>query len=206
VLESSSYLSATEFGSFTPSVDDTSSLPPYDGLLGPDSPVWARTFVKSRVRGALTRLTLAASFVRYDKALAKRLNYPMSVLPIVPLTGPIVASNAGLLEVYQTHDVFLSPAGVTSDVDSIRASDGGIGGSKTVAVSPPAIPYGRVLYEFYGTMGPAARNVEHVVGVEIGLGAILIQLSFQGGSAVTPDSVVGWVVMASRRSGQCQSA
>ena len=58
-------------------------------------------------------------------------------------------------------------------------------------------------YEYYGSTGPATPSHEHVVGVGLEMGKVLVQLVFQGGRNVNPSSVRHYVISASRRLETC---
>jgi hypothetical protein len=130
---------------------------------------------------------------------AKSLGYKIGRFPLVPLVGPVVAHNPGILEVYQTNTEYQSAAGASDDMrqtagsaqqaETIRQTYNGIvvpdpipiriaGGGESVALETPQYVMPHV--------GPTERFFSFTVQ----FGRYVLALSVQGGDALHPAAAV----------------
>jgi len=205
--ETASYTCATSDGAylttaalrqpFVAAVDDRFGRSPLlDHRLpgsGP-SPAAIRDWVGARLRGWIAEAAVDGPDRAAEDAIARSLGYSIGKLPLVPLVGPVVEHNPGVLEVYQTNTVYRSVAGA-SDFMADLAADAKLAETTVVTTDGRAEPEGipvhlsggdeDVAYEMPGYLGPDGAT-EAFFNFAVRLGRFVVQLSVQSG--------YGWTV------------
>ena len=131
-----------------------------------------------------------------EDAAARSLGYHIGQFPLVPLIGPVVEHNPGVLEVYETVNVFDDLAGAEDYmgdlVDSARlaeTSNGNDNGTPVPNATPLSVHGFReaLAYEMPAYVQPRLGLTERFVDVAALAGNDVVQVSAQGGSGVTAE-------------------
>lgn len=147
------------------------------------------------MRGWIAEVAVDGPDRAAEDAIARSLGYSIGKLPLVPLVGPVVEHNPGVLEVYQTNTVYRSVAGA-SDFMADLAADAKLAETTVVTTDGRAEPKGipvqlsggdeDVAYEMPGYVGPDGAT-EAFFTFAVRLGRFVVQLSVQSG--------YGWTVL-----------
>lgn len=150
---------------------------------------YVRGFISSR---ALTPEARALE-ADHDRALG----YPADSFPVVPLAGPIVAANPGILELYQTTTVFRTDRAAVDWLD-LRAGqlDGEEVGLDDAHVEGAA----RV---FRYAMGDPDPEHELVLRLLVQAGTIVSDFSVQSGAEVSLDQAFDFIGKSITRVDEC---
>ena len=146
-------------------------------------PVWDTSFRRSRLIGGMSRRALESPFIEQEDAEKARTAHIPTPWPLGPLRGLVVLRTPGLLEVYQTHNVYAGGAGPYALSRVLLSESGGLGGFASVRVKAASLPSGTIGYEFLEI--PPQPSEERIVLVGVVYGPVLAQFAFQGGAAVT---------------------
>ncbi len=147
-------------------------------------------FVSGHVRGYISPIAVSGPDRPAMNAAAASLGYPIGSFPLVPLVGPVVQHNPGLLELYVTEATFKSTTGLESWLAMKKASfvDAGY------AVSPAPDP--RIALSTTGVMGPSDGLHEKILTFDVANGPTALELDFQGGTDLSADHVASVVTAA----------
>ena len=156
----------------------------------------------ARLRGWIARIAVTGPDRASEDQYARSLGYRAGRFPLVPLVGPVVEHNPGILEVYQTNTEYHSAAGA-SDYMKALASSTAMAETTHVTRSgaplPRAIPVkltGRdenIDYETTQRLIPKVGPTERFFTFSVRFGRYVLQLSVQGGDGL--DSTVALSVL-----------
>jgi hypothetical protein len=151
-----------------------------------------------------------------EDALARSLGYTVGKWPLVPLSGAVVEHNPGVLEVYQTNDVFASSAAAEDYFSGLSQSAIGSetititeGGRTKPRAEPLKLSGGDLSFgdQTPGWIDPTSGMTETFVSLGVLLGDAVVQLSVQGGSDVGPNQALALLNQAlSRVASTCRIA
>jgi hypothetical protein len=149
-----------------------------------------------RARGWINEVAIDGPDRAAENTIARSLGYTVGALPLVPLIGPVVEDNRGVLEMYQTNTEYRSTVGA---VDLMRELAGSARLAETTIVSesdvqPPAhaVPFTwgdeSLAYEQLGFMGPQGA-IETFFTFAVRVGRYVVQFTVQSGYGPTePDA------------------
>jgi hypothetical protein len=187
----SSFIHARDLGQFTQIVDQRSnSIAMQHGTTS-----LTQSFIESRLMGYLANVAINGPDRASEDAAARKKGYSPGAIPLVPLSGPVVAHNPGLLETYQTNSVFRSASAARTWLEHHL--------SPTYLDKPLSIPLGDESIAFARTLGPDDGSNEHELAVNVLIGNVVIELTYQGGAQITVDQAKSIAVMASTRVRTC---
>jgi hypothetical protein len=177
-----------------------STWPGRSGVVGAKPAVWVSGFVGERMVGSISRLAMIPPFRTEENDQAKRLRYPVTKYPYVPLQGKVVAETPGLLEVYQTHILEKTQADASALLRNNEASTSGGegGGSIRVSTSIGISTMGDRSYVFQGSTGLSPTD-EHIVGVGVEKGREDLLIIFRGGVSISYSRVRSLVAAAIKK-------
>ena len=183
-LSNHSFLGVATFGNFFVDVSQTSYVSTWTGILWPGvkPPLWDTLFRRSRLIGEMSRRALEPPFIEQEDAEKARTAHIPTPWPLSPLSGLVVLRTPGLLEVYQTHNVYAGGSGPYSLSRALLTTGGGLGGFASVRVKSPSLPTGTISYEFLEV--PPKPSEERIVLVGVVDGPVLAQFAFEGGAAM----------------------
>jgi hypothetical protein len=199
-------------GDFQTIVDDPFSSSPFarHGLSGSASRPDISDFKSGRLWGRIATVAVNGPDRASEDAVARSYNYTVGKFPLVPLEGPVVLHNPGVLEVYQTNSEFLTVAGAKDGMYSLRGS--ALQAETTRATTngveqPPAKGFSVTLgdesvgfAQVFGTPSSINRGgIELAAVIWIRQGHYLIQLSVQGGNAINAQQGVALATLALNR-------
>lgn len=198
-LKARSFLPVSSFGPFFVDISRISSNSTWSGLRSATAkpPLWDTMFKRSRLVGAMSRRALQSPFIEQEQAFKAHTAHSATPWPLTPLRGLVVERTMGLLEVYQTHNVYSGRAGAYALAAELVATDGGLGGFASEKVAPPHLGEGRVAYEFLEV--PANTTEERILLAGVVYGSVLAQFSFQGGRGVSSALVNRFLISAGAR-------
>ena len=137
-------------------------------------------FEGGRLLGFINGVALQEPYISDERARASNLGYTVGKWPPVPLEGEVVKATPGILELYQGHYSFGTPAmaraWASHFVSSMRLDP------RASAVGS-FLPAGFAVFET--TLGPNDGLHEHAVEAFGVVGLTTLQLSIQGGDGVT---------------------
>lgn len=125
-----------------------------------------------------------------EDAYARSLNYQVGYWPLVPLYGTVVQHHPGLLEVYEHVAVFSNEAAASEMFGMLLKSE-----SSQVQqfVNGTPVPTPTLLSQlttsFLVYTPPRDAYSETTFGSNVVVGRAVLQVTFQGGSGLTADSV-----------------
>ena len=165
-------------------VSQTSYVSTWTGIPWPGvkPPLWDTLFRRSRLIGEMSRRALEPPFIEQEDAEKARTAHIPTPWPLSPLSGLVVLRTPGLLEVYQTHNVYAGGSGPYSLSRALLTTGGGLGGFASVRVKSPSLPTGTISYEFLEV--PPKPSEERIVLVGVVDGPVLAQFAFEGGAAM----------------------
>jgi hypothetical protein len=146
-----------------------------------------------RARGWINEVAIDGPDRAAENSIARSLGYTVGTLPLVPLIGPVVQHNPGVLEMYQTNTEYSSTAGA---VDLMTDLTGSARLAETTMVTesghvqPPAhaVPFTwgdeSLAYEQPGFMGPQGAT-EAFFTFAVRVGRYVVQLTVQSGDGLT---------------------
>jgi hypothetical protein len=173
---------------------------------GPD-PAAISDWHAARLRGWIAKIAVDGPDRAAENAIAGSLGYTVHALPLVPLLGPVVQHNPGVLEIYQTNTEYNSAAGAADFMADLAGSarleattvvsDGGhiepsahavplTGGDEDVAYEKPG---------FTGSQGAA----ETFFTFAVRLGRYVTQLTVQSGYGLNEQQAVAILAQAVER-------
>lgn len=172
------------FGNFFVIASQTSYTSTWTGIRWPGvkPPVWDTLFRRSRLIGGMSRRALESPFIEQEDAEKARTAHTPTPWPLTPLSGLVVLRTPGLLEAYQTHNVYAGGAGPYALSRTLLTTGGGLGGFASVRVKSPSMASGTVSYEFLEI--PPKSSEERIVLVGVVYGPVLAQFAFLGGAAM----------------------
>jgi hypothetical protein len=139
---------------------------------------------------------------------AESLKYTVGRFPLVPLVGPVVQHNSGILEVYQTNTEYEAGAGASSYMKELAASAQQSQTSPQTdngTVVPPPVPVRiagggvSVALETPQYVIPHVGPTERFFSFSVQFGRYVLQLSVQGGDHLDPDTAIGVLNAAAMR-------
>jgi hypothetical protein len=146
-----------------------------------------------RARGWINEVAIDGPDRAAENSIARSLGYTVGTLPLVPLIGPVVEHNPGVLEMYQTNTEYSSMAGA---VDLMRELTASARFAETTIVTesghvqPPAhaVPFTwgdeSLADEQPGFMGPQGAT-ETFFTFAVRVGRYVVQLTVQSGYGLT---------------------
>ena len=164
---------------------------------GPD-PAAISNWQAARMRGWIAKIAVDGPDRPAEDAIARSLGYTVHTLPLVPLLGPVVQHNPGVLEIYRTNTAYSSAAGAADFMADLAGSarleettvfsDGGhiepsahalplTGGDEAVAYEKPG---------FTGSQGAA----ETFFTFAVRLGRYVTQFTVQSGYGLNEQQAV----------------
>jgi hypothetical protein len=185
--QSNLYLQVSDLGAFDVITDQTYQRAPFHGQRAGATPLpFVTSFLTGRLRGYVADLAVTGPYRKSEDDFARSLGYPIGKWPLVPLQGPVVQANPGLLEVYQTNWVFTSEQGATAYMGHVRSS---------IAIDPNGIEIhptgvGTSVVSYDSTLGPADALHERVINIASRQGKVVVQIAFQGGQGLSENAVV----------------
>lgn len=164
---------------------------------GPD-PAAIADWQAARLRGWIAEIAVDGPDRADEDAIARSLGYTVGRLPLVPLLGPVVQHNPGMLEIYQTNTAYDTPAGAVDFMGDLASS--GRSDETTVItegghVEPPGHALSLnggdqdVAYEKPGFMGPQGAT-ETYFTFAVRLGNDVTQFTIQSGDGLTEQEAV----------------
>jgi len=197
------FLTRRDLGAFTVMVNRTYTQPPWKGGgIGQAAPDFVTEYLQGRLMGYIANIALHGPDVPAEKAREHRIGY-VGKWPLVPLEGPIVRDNRGLLEVYETVQSFKAWRAAATWVSTYRTYSG-----KPYPYSHwISAPQGaRDSVAWAGTMGPPRPGTEHDVYYNARYGSTVLEMAFQGGASVNVQFVKPyWLKAAHRLVSVCRS-
>jgi hypothetical protein len=185
------YLSEKDLGALDSFVDVTYSAPPFHGQLGSSSSqLYVNDFRSGRTRGFVAAIAVSGPYRQSVDEQARSLGYPIGKWPLVPLFGPVVRDNRGLLEVYQTNFTFASVAGSQSYISYLRTSMA----SDPQAVEMHPLHIRGAVFAYVSLLGPNDGQHERAFHVAVQEGQAVMNFAFQGGADLSLTSVEPFVV------------
>lgn len=175
---------ANEYGDFVEITDELMNHSPYHGL-GPDAPL-VKPYLQGRIKGAVASIAYQAPYKQENDALKQSLGYEGEGL-LVPLSGSVVRDNPGLLEVYQTNDVFTSEDGAITVLRGARESNE----SGQIPEANVTVSVGDEMAVF--EIPADSPDQETFVGVVVRWRSIVSTFAFQGGANLTAEQVMKYV-------------
>lgn len=186
VVHDSTFLATRDLGAFSVIAAEDYRFPPYRGSV-PRSrpPVFAATFRGGQLTGLIANVAVTGPDRPAEDAWARSLHYTVGRWPLVPLQGPVVRHNHGLLEAYETALAFTSDEGAKSWIGHLRAS---------WALEPQAqklrLPDGRADgVAYWRILGPDDGAYERMISYTMRFGTRILALDLRGGSALQPATV-----------------
>lgn len=184
-------ITAAEEKGFSRFVDGPLSVYPYKGLPAA-APTYARDYEGGHFMGYLNNRALSPPFRAEEDAFARSLGYSVGKWPLVPLSGPIVSSTPGLLEVYQWVYFFKAPADsaawITDTVTTLKATP------SVAAIVGESLPKASAV--FSRMFGPNDGQHERGLTYVDRAGRVGSILEFQGGANLVPAQVASTVSTA----------
>jgi hypothetical protein len=179
-------------------IDVDKDLPVIDrgSAPGEQPPAYVADYQSGHITGYLSAVAIHGPDRAELDAVASSLSYPIGRLPLVPLEGPIVEHNQGLLEVYVTVRAFKSETGVRSWLSSKSAAFA----QSHYAVAPS--PDKRIALAITGSLGPDDGLHEHILIYEVTSASSVLELAYQGGSGLSETIVAPETDTAIQRFGQ----
>lgn len=203
-IGSATYLQTSDLGTFDMITDQTYRQAPFHGQRGGVTPLpFVALFETGRLRGYIADLAVTGPYRKSEDDLARSLGYPIGKWPLVPLQGPVVQGNPGILEVYQSNWVFRSEQGAAAYLAHSRSS---------IAIDPNGAEIypqgvGSSVVAYRSTLGSPDAQHERLINIASQQGTVVVQIAFQGGQALTEEQVVPLMQVALRRLGQaCPTA
>jgi hypothetical protein len=202
----SAYLNASHAplsGAFDSLADQRFTVPPLEGhhVGGVPSPRLAISdWRAARLRGWIARIAVTGPDRVSEDQYAKSLGYTVGRFPLVPLVGPVVKHNPGILEVYQTDTEYRSASGASDYMKDLASA--ALLAETTQDVEkgitlPRAIPVQiagadeRVSYETPQHLIPHVGPTERFFTFSVRFGRYVLQLSVQGGDGLNPATALG---------------
>jgi hypothetical protein len=173
---------------------------------GPD-PAAISAWQAARLRGWIAEIAVDGPDRAAEDAIARSLGYTVGKLPLVPLVGPVVQHNLGVLEIYQTNTAYNSAAGATDFMGDLAGS-ARLAETTIVTEGGHLEPSGHALplnggdedvaYEEPGFMGPQGAT-ETFFTFAVRLGSYVTQLTVQSGLGLTEQQAVAVLAQAVER-------
>jgi len=164
------------------------SAPPLRGALSDvkgtsqGRPAATTEYVDGRLIGYLDDVAVVGPDRTVEDAYSRGLGYAVGKLPLVPLQGPVVAHNSGLLEAYENVWEYSSEGGARAMLGVFRGSHGGLADMTTkdvpVQLGDESVGYSMV-------PAPPDPELEHWVHLEARVKNIVISITAQGGRALS---------------------
>jgi hypothetical protein len=190
-------------GSFDSLADQRFTVPPLEGhhVGGGTSPRLAISdWRAARLRGWIARIAVTGPDRVSEDYYAESLGYTVGRFPLVPLVGPVVKHNPGILEVYQTNTEYRSAAGARDYMKDLASA--ALLAETTQDVEkgitlPRAIPVQiaggdeRIAYETPQHLIPHAGPTERFFTFSVRFGRYVLQLTVQGGSGLNSTAALG---------------
>lgn len=161
--------------------------------IGP-TPLAISTWKAGHLRGWIATVAVDGPDRPAEDAVARSLGYAVGKFPGVPLIGPVVEHNSGVLEVYETVNLFGDATGardwMTDVTDTAHGAETNIATDAGVPV-PKAMPLSihgaddAVGYEMPPWVEPRFGQTERTFVVAALENRYVVQVNVQGGSAVT---------------------
>lgn len=190
-------------GSFDSLADQRFTSPPLGGhhigvvaSAGPAISGWQA----ARLRGWIARIAVTGPDRASENQYAKSLRYKVGRFPLVPLVGPVVKHNSGILELYQTNTEYQSAAGAISyikDLASAALLAETTQETENGTPLPRAIPMPlaggdeSVAYQTPQYLIPHVGPTERFFTFSVRFGRYVLQLSVQGGDDLDPTAALG---------------
>jgi hypothetical protein len=173
---------------------------------GPD-PAAISDWQAARLRGWIAEIAVDGPDRSAEDAIARSLGYTVGKLPLVPLVGPVVRHNPGVLEAYQTNTEYKSATGAADFMGDLAGSarseettvvtEGGhlepsghalplIGGDQDVAYEKPGFTGSQEATETFFTFA-------------VRLGRYVTQFTVQSGYGLTEQQAVAVLAQAVER-------
>ncbi len=188
-LSLASFLPADAMPGFTPMVNES--------LESKGAPAaHASSYKGGWIHGSIASKALAGPDRADEDAYARSLGYTVGKWPLVPLVGKVVADTPGILEVYEKHYAFSSAADATQMIQGFRASVSSDSQAHAIdtRVFGPTWAGG-----LRSVLGPNDGRHELIIQTIEQVGTHVVELAFQGGAGLTPESVVPLVQTATTR-------
>lgn len=187
VTQPTAFFTSADLPGLTATVDqDAGSLPM--GLGGNPA---SRGLVAGRSRGWVVSLAFSGQYKAENDAQARRLGYTPGMVPMVPLTGSIVSSNTGILEVYETDLLFDSAATASTFLETMRAGSmqdqGSMNGSPLPAVSVTSQDPSSFIALTHEGSDPIRDETS--VGLVERIGRTILEITVRGGTAVNAETI-----------------
>jgi hypothetical protein len=168
------------------SIDVDEGLPMTIGRGSPPGvspPAYVSDYQAGRMVGYVANIAVTGLDRPGLNAAARSLGYQIGKWPLVPLVGPVVQHNPGLLETYVTVVVFKSTAGSRSWL-SFKSMSFAQAGYTTLTS-----PNNRIAISVEGILGNNDGIHEHILIHEVPLANTVLQLAYQGGSGLSQAEV-----------------
>ena len=187
-------------GSFEPVVDQRFTVSPLEAFhRGPARRPAISDWRAERLRGWIARIAVTGPDRASEDQYAESLGYTVGRFPLVPLVGPVVKHNPGILEVYQTNADYRTVSGAgdymkilassAHAAEITRETDNGI-------AIPPAIAMWlaggdeSVAYETPQYLRKGAGPTERFITFSVRFGRYVLGLSVQGGAGLDPAAAI----------------
>jgi hypothetical protein len=186
-LSGGAFLTASELtpGPFVQFLSQDLTVAPVKGGISQEGPgaVARRTFTKGHIDGDLSELAVSGPDRAAEDNYARSLGYSIGPWPLVPLNGPVVSHNPGVLEVYQEDLVFDSTAGAQAMESIFRTSVTLATGARLIEWRPSSVTADdSFAVETIPSLGvPKQENTVRMVGR---MGSLVVSIIVQGGDAV----------------------
>jgi hypothetical protein len=179
-------------------------------------PAQISEWLSGRLKGWISTIAVSGPDRPTEDETARSLGYDIGKWPLVPLSGPVVQHNPGILEIYETHDAFSAIEGAQaffqaleqSALFSEKVSVIEPGGTKPSA-APLAVSAGdsSLGYETPSWTSSTAGMNEQYLFFVVRIGAVVVQLTVQGGAATQPRAGLALLNQALSRLGtSCRAA
>ena len=178
-------LASTDLIGFRTQVNGAMGLPPIStrpGVPSSDLPAAYRTFVTGKLVGYVIEKAYQEPYLGLSQAHQRKLGYPVTETPELPLQGQIVDDTPGILEAYQLNTVYSSQEGAANF--QLNQTYGYTDPLDTrVTLTAPlsaAVAY---------FIRPPVPGFEWRYQIDLVLGVVQVDFQFRGGSAMPIDTV-----------------
>ena len=190
-------------GSFDSLAEQRFTAPPLEGhnagggrSPGPAISDWRA----ARLRGWIARIAVTGPDRASEDRYAESLGYQVGSFPLVPLVGPVVEHNPGILEVYQTNTEYQSATGARDYMKDLASS---ALQAETTTVTQNGIPLPHAIpikltggdentaYETPQYLIPKVGAAERFFTFSVRFGRYVLQVSVQGGDGLVLTAGLG---------------
>jgi hypothetical protein len=195
---------------FTQSPEAAHHLPA--GTPPPQISEW----LSGRLKGWIATIAVSGPDRPAEDEAARSLGYNVGKWPLVPLSGPVVQHNPGILEIYETHDAFSTTEAAQAFFQDLKKSAEeaeNVTVTEPGGTKPPPAPLTLSAGDSsFGDVTPSwtsstAGMSERYLAYTVRIGTVVVQLTVQGGASTQPSDGLALLHQALSRLGMsCHAA